>query len=133
MRAQVSVDFIIALTVMMSLFFLIFGLYAQKKSGIETVMANLEAKRIGEKLAWNINEVSRGGDGAREEVIIPERAWVEDYYIYIEGRWVEVVWTHRGLENHMAFPIMTSNIEGGEFDAGSSLVITNNGGVIEIS
>ena len=133
MRAQISIDFIIATLVAMSLFSVVFSLYITKNQGVGTVMSSLESQRIGEKLAWDINRVARGGDGASAEVIVPDRIWGEEYYIFIEGRWVEVVWNHGGTENHLSTPLMTNNTKGGLFDPGSRLRITNRGGVIEVS
>ncbi len=133
MRAQISVDFIIASIIVMILFTLIFGLYAEKNKGIGTVMSSLEAERVGEKIAWNVNDVARGGDGARSEVIVPEMILGEEYYIYINDRWIEVTWQHGGVENHLSVPLMTNSTESAILEPGRSLVVENKGGVIYVS
>ncbi|MFH1447763.1 MAG: hypothetical protein ABIG39_02775 [Candidatus Micrarchaeota archaeon] len=133
MRAQISVDFIIASIAVMIMFSLIFNLYAEKNRGINTIMASLEAERIGEKLAWGINDVARAGDGAKTDIIIPETILGEGYYAYVEGRWVDVTWHHGGVENHLSFPLMTSNTKKGMIEPGSHLTIMNIGGKIHVS
>jgi hypothetical protein len=133
MRAQVSVDFIIASLVVMIIFTVIFGVYITKTDGIGDVMSNLESQRIGERIAWSMNDVSRGGDGANAEVFIPDRIWGEEYYVSIEGRWVEVTYQHGGEENRMAFPLMTNKTKGGVFMPNSRLSVVNKGGVVEVS
>ncbi len=132
-RAQVSVDFIIASLVVMSLFSIVFGLYITKSRGVGEVMSSLEAQRLGDRIAWNINEVSRAGDGARAEVFIPNAIWGEQYYVSVEGRWTEVVWNHGGSENHLSVPLMTNNTRGGIFNPNTRLEIKNEGGIVEIS
>jgi hypothetical protein len=133
MKAQISVDFIIASLVAISLFFVIFSLYTAKSQGASAVMASLESQRIGENIAWSINCVSRGGDGATEELFIPESVRGEGYRVTVESRWVEVVWQHGGEENHMSVPLMTNNTKGKTFGPSSHLSITNRGGTVEVS
>lgn len=133
MKAQISVDFIIASLVVISLFFVIFGLYTSKNEGIGTAMASLESQRIGESIAWSINRVSRAGDGASEELFIPESIKGESYKVSVQGRWVEVVWWHGGTENHLSFPLMTNNTKPKEFNPNSRLEVKNRGGTVEIS
>jgi hypothetical protein len=133
MRGQVSVDFIIASLVVMSLFTLVFGIYSEKAKGVGTVMSSLEAQRIGERVAWNVNSIARGGEGAGTEVIIPDSIFGEDYYLFVEGGWAEVVWQHGGVENRHSTPLMTRNTKGGVFHPGTVLKVENRGGVVEIS
>ncbi|MFH0818010.1 MAG: hypothetical protein V1909_05265 [Candidatus Micrarchaeota archaeon] len=133
MKAQVSVDFIIASMVVMSLFSIIFGLYITKSRGVGEVMSNIEAQKIGEKIAWKMNDVSRGGEGAKGEALLPDAIWGEPYYVSIEGRWVEVVWNHGGSENRLSVPLMTNNTNGNVFVPNRALAIENKGGVVEVS
>ena len=133
MRAQVSVDFIIASLIVVSLFSIIFGAYIAKSRGVGEVMSSLEAQRIGERIAWKMNDVARGGDGAREEALLPDAIWGEPYYVFIEGRWVEVVWNHGGSENRLSVPLMTNNTKGGVFDPNRGIVMEKKGGIVEVS
>ncbi len=133
MRAQVSVDFIIASLVVMSLFSIIFGMYTAKSQGVGQVMSGLEAQRIGERIAWKMNDAARGGDGSKTEDFLPDAIWGEPYYVSIEGRWVEVVWNHGGSENRFSVPLMTNSTKGGVFDPNRGIGIENKGGVVEVS
>ena len=131
MRAQVSVDFIIASIVALSIFTVIFSIYSTKSRGIGDAMSHLEAQRIGENLAWAINSVERGGDGASAEVFLPDRIWGEDYYAQVEGQWVEVVWQHGGEENRLSVPLMTSSTKAARLGSNSRVSIMNRGGTVE--
>ena len=133
MRAQITVDFIIILLVVLSIFSVLMGIYITKSRGVSEVMSKLESERIGENIAWSVNGVSRGGDGARMEIYIPDAIDGEAYYVSVQGRWVEVVWSHGGSENHLAVPLMTNSTKGNTFMPGSLLTITNRGGIVEVS
>ena len=131
MRAQVSVDFIIASLIAISIFTVVFAVYSTKSRGIGDAMSHLEAQRIGENLAWAINSVERGGDGASAEVFLPDRIWGEDYYAQVEGRWVEIVWLHGGGENRLSVPLMTSSTKPSKLSPNSRVGITNRGGIVD--
>ncbi len=133
MRAQITVDFIIILLVVLSIFSVLMGIYITKSRGVSEVMSQLESNRLGENIAWSVNGVSRGGDGARAEIYIPDAIDGEAYYVSVEGRWVEVVWNHGGSENRLSVPLMTNSTKGDTFMPGSLLTITNRGGIVEVS
>ncbi|MFH1470490.1 MAG: hypothetical protein ABIF01_01970 [Candidatus Micrarchaeota archaeon] len=133
MRAQVSVDFIIASLIVMSIFSVAFFMYDAKTRGVGEVLSSLEAQRVGEAVAWEVNDVARGGEGTKGEVFLPDAIWGEPYYVTVDGRWVEVVWNHGGSENRLAVPLMTNGTKGGMFPSNSRVAMENKGGYVEIS
>ncbi len=133
MRAQVSVDFLIATLVAVSVFTVLFSVYSIKSRGVGEAMSQIEAQRIGENLAWAMNNVARGGNGAEATVYLPDRIWGEDYYVQVEGKWVDVVWMHGGEESRLSVPLMSSSTKNATLSSNSAVRIKNNGGTIEDS
>jgi hypothetical protein len=133
MKAQVSVDFIIASIVVISLFLVLFTVYSGKNQAIRTAMANLESQRIGESIAYAINEVSRGGSGAKQTLTVPSDIRGEKYSLEIRERWVEITWQHGGEDHHLSVPLMTDRTKAGSLQPGSVITIQNKGGTVDIS
>ena len=95
MKAQVSADFLITLTVAMALFLFLFVIIADRNTDFNEKKIQLEAKKIADRFATEIYAVSIAGPGTVKTIILPNTLKGEIPYVinlYANASLVEILW-----------------------------------------
>ncbi len=126
-RGQVSVEFLIVLSIVLIIFLSFFTVIDSKNQRMEQKEVESRVKGLAENVGTTINEVHLGGNGFRAElyVAIDEKQALR---VYGERAFIEV--TYEGGRH--IFPILTSNIQNKNITQGE-LAIKNVEGEIVFS
>ena len=134
-KAQISVDLIIVLSILLIIFMSLFATIFQRNTQIASYKKQYYARSLSDKAASEINSVFLAGSGATKTIGLPESMKDNTNYnisIYPNARIVEIRWMHRQETRHYGSPIITSNITGTLTEISDDFIATNNNGVVEI-
>jgi len=129
-KAEVSIEFIVLVGLMLLIFTFMVMVIGLKNQDITETMIYSDAQRIADTIASEINTASRI-EGYYREFDIPEKiANVEDYHVDInkDFRIVQVKW---GSNENKVSTIVTENVTG--IPEPGTNMIRNNEGEIEIT
>jgi len=124
-KAQVSVEFIIAVLLLLSLFLFSLGLFGEKNKGFIYSRESYEAKLTASKIGSAINYVYAAGPGTETRLLLEKNV---DFNISISGNSVAVWW--RG--NFVDSALLTNGITVHSLSQGSWLRVWNENGGIHI-
>ena len=123
---QVTVEFVIALSILFVLFLFAAYTYSEKTSGLVFAEENYEAERIANELALTVNKIYLAGNGSTTTIFLDSKGRIFD--VNISGNFVEVYWRN----NFVDAPIITSNIQAAQFQADGEITMRNIEGVVVI-
>jgi len=124
-NAQVSVEFIIVILLLLSLFLFSLGVFGEKNNGYIHLREQYEARLVADKLARTINYVHAAGPGAEASIFLEERLKAD---ITISGNAAAVEWR----DNYVDSALLTDNVTVNSISQGSWLTVKNVNGGIEI-
>ena len=124
-KAQISVEFIIAVLLLLSLFLFSLGLFGEKNKGFIYSREHYEAKLTADKIGNTINHVYAAGPGTETRLLLEKNV---DFNISISGNAVAVWWKGRFADS----ALLTDNITVHSLIQGSWLRVWNENGGINI-
>ena len=128
MKAQVSVEFMILISILL----LLFILYTQNSLSLQKDMIILrsdqEAKELSDKIAFEINTAVNSGTGYERNFYVKKTfAGISNFNILVENYEVKITWS----QNSVISQIVTKNTTG---DVGKGWnLIENRDGAIHVS
>ena len=123
-KAQISVEFIIVLVLLFSLFLFSLWVFAERNTGYIYSRENHEAMLLANKLARTINNVYLAGNGMEAELLLEKRG---DFNVSVSGNAVIVSWR----DNYLDAALLTDEISAGGVEIGQKVNVKNvNGGVV---
>jgi len=130
MKAQISIDFIITLSLLMILFVFVLQVSLDRQDFDQEMVYRIQAQSKANTLARLINAVHQGGEGAFiEHDFLQQLRNARPYNMTINerARRVEVRWANQIYET----PIQTANVTAGEVNG--TVTVSNSGGVINVA
>ena len=124
-HAQISVEFIIVLVLLFSLFLFSIWVFREQNTGYIYSREQHEAKLLANKLARTINNVYLAGDGTETGLLLEKRF---DFNVSVSGNAVIVAWQ----DNYADAALLTDVVSAGSIEIGRSINVKNAGGGIEI-
>ena len=134
-KSQVSAEFLIILSAVLVIFFLVFHLSGKREDQISSLRTRNYAAAETEKLANGINSVYLAGDGSVKNLSLPSSLKDGTNYfinIYPNSRAVLLNYTFQGNEVHVTAGLATSLIAGNISGINSNVAIRNSNGVIYV-
>ncbi len=125
-KGQVTVEFVIALSILFILFLFAAYTYSEKTSGLIFAEENYEAERIANELALTVNKIYLAGNGSTKTIFLDSKGRVFD--VNVSSNNIEVYWRN----NFVDAPTITSNIQATQFQADGKITIRNMEGVVVI-
>ncbi len=108
MRGQISVDFLVGISVVILIFLVLMGYVSQRQREVSGAMVMLNAKKVCRDLAGSINHVYLSGDNTVKEITLPVALrGGKNYTIKIYPRAVVVVALDEGGVQGNAYPCST--------------------------
>lgn len=108
MRGQISVDFLVGISVVILIFLVLMGYVSQRQREVSGAMVMLNAKKVCRDLAGSINHVYLSGDNTVKEITLPVALrGGKDYIIKIYPRAVVVVALDEMGAHGNAYPCST--------------------------
>lgn len=128
MKLQVSVEFMILVSLLLLVFIAVIGGNSYLQKNMMSIKSDTEAKKLSDKIAFEINTAVKTGDGYEKRFYI-EESFAGIYYfdIEIENYSVNIRWDDKVTSS----PIIVKNITG-SVTKGWNL-IKNTDGVINVS
>lgn len=128
MRAQSSVEFMILISILLILFIL----YTQNSLSLQkdmiSIKADQEAKKLSDRIAFEINTAVKSGDGYERSFFIESSfAGISDFDVSVKDYEVKVAWS----QNFVTSQIVTKNTTGNVVKGWN--LIENRDGVIYVS
>jgi len=124
-KGQVSIEFLIIVIVLLSLFLFSLFVFNEKNSGLIFSKQGYEARLLAGKLAGTINEVYLAGDGAEARILLENKG---DFNVSIANGAAIVEWQG----NYVAKKLMTGNASASPLSLGKWVNVRNVSGVIEV-
>ena len=122
-KGQVSVEFIIVLMLLFSLFLFSLWVFGEKNETYIYAKENHEAKLLANKLARTVNSVYLAGNGTEARVLVERNI---DFNVSAAGRSIIIGWR----DNYVDAALLTDNITLGQVTQGNWVNVKNiNGGV----
>ena len=125
LKAQVTVEFMIVLVILLSVLLFSLLVFGEKQSGFilsrEQFLAKLEAGKI----AGAANAVFLAGNGAKTTIVL-EKSF--DYSVEFLGNSVNVKWK----DTYQSAPLLTSNATAPPIVSGSKITVKNSNGALVI-
>ena len=134
-KAQISVDFIIVLSVALLVFLVLFNIISNRRDDMNSASTLLAAKEVADKLAIEVNTIHLAGDGAFKTVTLPETLRDNSDYnitIYPKYHVIEVNWNYLGNMKKYSSAIVTGNVNGSISSINGFVNLTNDNGVIMV-
>jgi len=136
-KAQISVDFMVAITIALILFLIILKSAHSQKNEADHVIQNLDAKHIAEKIASGINDIYLSGNGAYRNMTLPKKLHGGKIYtLRVYPRSVLINYSSETGENYHSHRILTRDIEGCENGlelTPGKVLIANSNGTIQLT
>lgn len=127
---QGSAEFMVAISLVGLLFIIVAILISQKQSEAHSLKVFMDAKRVANSIADNINTIAQQGAGYRRSFFLPERLYGHtNYSIATAEAVLEISW---GNENWAA-KLITSNLRIGNLTKGGMNCVINKGGEVIVS
>ncbi len=124
-KAQVSIEFLIVVVLLVSLLLFSLSIYGEKRQGLTLSQENHEAKTIADKLAENINGIVVVGNGAETTIRLKQ---IEGFAPSIAGNAARVSWRNNFVDS----ALLTNNVTVNNLALGKELKIENINGEIVI-
>ena len=124
-KAQVTVEFMIVLTVLLAVLLFSLLVFGEKQSGFILSREQFLAKLEADKIARAANTVFLAGNGAKTTILI-EKSFV--YSVEFLGNSVSVKWK----DNYSSAPLLTSNATAPAIVSGSTITAKNSNGRLVI-
>jgi len=124
-KAQVSVEFIIVVILLLALFLLSVGIFAEKNTGYMQSKEQFEARLVADKLAKTVNNVYLAGPGTEASLLLEKKI---EFQISVSGNAVTVEWR----DNYVDAALLTDQVTINSLEQGSWLNVKNVNGGIEI-
>jgi len=124
-KAQITVEFIIAISVLVFIFAFSLSIYNEKNQGFIFSRESYNSKLLAQELADGINVVFLAGDGAETTVLLREKG---DFNVDVVGNSVQVS-TQSGYADSK---ILTGNVTVESLSLGGNVNIRNRNGGITI-
>ncbi|MBI2110367.1 hypothetical protein HYT51_01135 [Candidatus Woesearchaeota archaeon] len=127
MKAQVSIELMIVVIVVVGIFSFILTAISGRESEFVSTRTTLHAKEVAEGVAFSINEVFLAGPNATRKIAIPEtlRGNIPYNITYYEN--ARLLYLSYDTKNY-SVPLLTSNITG-EFTKGNINISYVKGGI----
>jgi len=124
-RGQLTIDFIIVMTLLFTLLSLSAGIWIQRTGDLSLMQRNLDASDTAMSFARAINGVAAAGDGT-----VYSYELRSPHHVIIEGRFVRISWDGGGV----AAPLITDRIDSQfSLEPGAhDLQISNLNGLIQV-
>lgn len=109
MKSQVSTEFMILVSVLLVIVTIF--LWTNTSMGYEIIgiKSNTEAKKLSDRIAFEINSATRIGDGYKRSFYVDENLYgISNFTISVEEYFVSVEWDERSVSSS----IITKNITG---------------------
>lgn len=124
-KAQISVEFIIVVLLLLSLFLFSLGLFGEKNRGFIYSRERYEAKLTADKISGAINSVYAAGPGAEERLLLEKNV---DFNIGISGNAVTVSWGDSTVDS----ALVTGSVTVHGLSQGDWIRVRNENGGIHI-
>ena len=132
MKAQISVDFIIIISIALIVFLYLFSIIDKRNDELYSTRTSLYAKSVSDTLAFNINSVFLAGNGFKKNILLQNKLKDDTGYnlnIYPTEHLIKIAWNNRQYSS----PILTSSISGDLSLLPGEYEIANINGVITIT
>lgn len=128
MKSQASVEFMILVGMLVIIFLVMTSSNISLQQGMINIKSDTEARKLSDKIAFEVNTAAKSGDGYKRKFLIEESfAGISDFTIEVGDYQVRIVWSDRQVSSE----IVTRNITG-VVNKGQNL-IENRNGVIYVS
>jgi len=124
-KGQVSVEFLIVLVLLLSLFLFSLAIFSEKNSGFILSKENYEARLVAKQVARTINYVHLAGQGTEARILLQKRV---DFNVSVLGNAVVVEWR----DNYHDAALLTDNVTVNSLKQGGLINVKNVSGVVEI-
>jgi hypothetical protein len=114
-NAQLSVEFIIILSIILVVFLTLFSTLEKRNSEVYATRTMLYAREVADNFASTINTIFLAGEGTKKTAVIPETLRDDSSYtidIYPLSHAVEIRWNSSGQNNQYTATLITGNITG---------------------
>jgi len=123
-RGQITVEFVIAISVLVFIFAFSLWVFSEKNRGFTYSKESYNAGLLAMELAGGINAVFLAGDGAETTVLLADKG---DFAVSVSGKSVQVSWRGEYADAH----ILTGNVSVESLSIGGSVNVRNrSGGII---
>ncbi len=132
MKAQISVDFIIVISIALIIFLYLFTAADKRSDELYSKTTSLYARSVSDQLASNINSVYLAGYGFKKTVLLQETLKDNSNYninIYPVEHLIKISWNNRQYSS----PVLTSSISGTLSSLKGEYEIANIDGVITLT
>lgn len=106
-KSQGTPEYMMAISFMLLVFLIITFLMIQKQDESYKFKVFLDAKRVANSIADNINTISQEGHGYYRYFSVPEKLYGQlDYDVVVSGTFLEINWSDQNWDAHL----ITSNV-----------------------
>lgn len=110
-RGQTTVEMMVVMGLLLVIFTLVLLMVYTKTVESNDFKLQLDAKRVAQSVADNINNIAQQGDGYYRFYELPLYLLVdEDYNLSVYGNFVEINWTNRYGEQRYSVQLVTANV-----------------------
>ena len=124
-KGQITVEFVIAISILVFIFAFSLYVYSEKNRGFTYSRESFNAQLLAQELAGGINAVFLAGDGAETTVLLKDRG---DFSVSVTGKTVQVSW--RG--EYADARLLTGNVSVESLSLGGNVNVRNRQGGIVI-
>ena len=124
-KAQVSVEFLIVLTILFGILLLSNAIFGSNTRDLALIKQGEEAKIIAHNTGRTINAIYLAGSGSSTQIVFEQSF---DYNVLVENNAVRIEWETQFSDS----PLLTGNIIFGEISPGSTARVWNDNGVVKI-
>ncbi|HZX34424.1 MAG TPA: hypothetical protein VFF09_03515 [archaeon] len=124
-NAQVSVEFIIVLSLLFGVLLLSLAVFGEKNSGFILLQKGSEAQLEARKISLAVNSVFLAGNGAETEIALGANP---DSNILFSGNAVQVHWSGGFADS----ALITENINAASFSGTGTATVKNIEGVVSV-
>lgn len=114
MKAQVSIEFMILISILA----LLFILYTQNSLSLQrdmiTIKVDQDAKKLSDKIAFEINTAVKSGDGYERRFYVEDSfGGISDFNISVKNYAVTISWGQRSVSSQITTKNITGNVSKG--------------------
>lgn len=125
MKAQVSVEFMVFMSILILIFIPLLSSSISLQQETKNIRLETEAGKLSDAIAFEINLATKAGDGYERKFYVEESfAGISNFNISVEDYRVTIEWSERSASS----PIVTKNVTG-TIKKGWNLIKNKNGDV----
>jgi hypothetical protein len=131
-KSQLSVDFIIVLSIAFIIFLVMFSIADKRNNTIDSQRTRLYAKQEADKLALELNSMQISGPSVNKTIRFPDSLKDETPYnmtIYPQERLVRILYDFQEKTRHYDTTILTSNVSNTSDIKGNIKLVHSEGGI----